>query len=104
MIKIPKSFDKKLYICLGVGKYTHGNISIGDYNRAALGDLGDGYQYVLLKTIRVSGDIEANEGDVVSAIIKSLRATKEIIIQEYEAKLSKIDEQIKDTLALEYKR
>lgn len=100
-IEIPKEFDKELYITLGVGSYVKGELSIMDIDRTKMGP-DSGFEFVLLKTIRVSGTIEATTNDIVGAMVSSLKATKAKIVEEYETKLADVDEQIRDAMALEH--
>lgn len=95
--KLPKTLTKEMFICLGVGGYNAGDLSVLDFNRSVHNE-----DYIFICTKKVTFKIPQNI-DVKGKVIESLEAEKEKLQADFHMKIKGVQDKIDNLLAIEYK-
>lgn len=107
-IEIPSNVKKKLYICLGVGYYNTGRITVESYKPNNIVNK-DGevnlFAQILLKQIEVdiAIDVTIDNDKIVQIMVESLKDQQENLYNEYLAKKVDIESKIGELTAIEYR-
>lgn len=90
-MNLPKSVNKTLFVCVGLGRYNHGAISVHDYNPTTY--QSDGFEAAMVSTVNI--DIELPESfDAETHMIEVLEAKKSKMEADHYVAIKKIDDDI----------
>lgn len=96
-MQLPKKITKTLYVSVRLGQYSHGEISVNDFNPEGFGSAG--FECKVIKEIKIDIDLPENF-DAESAMVEILTAQKTKLEADHYVAVKRIDDQIAQLLAI----
>lgn len=107
-IEIPNQVTKNIYVCYGVGRFTMGSITIEEHDPEGDRAFKRDKDFARIKLAEAEITIDIPEQDlsvnrVKKHVLKILRNERSKIQTKYHMELKRVDDDINNLLAIEYK-